>query len=83
VLRHNADDVLSMVGILAVVARLFDAAEQAPEDAAAVARWWERKGDRDRAAAFYENALPRLEGRRDWNWVAARYGLLLKRAGRR
>jgi uncharacterized protein YprB with RNaseH-like and TPR domain len=83
VLRHNADDVLSMVGILAAVAGLFEAGEQGPEDAAAVARWWERRGDTGRAAALYESALPRLVGLRDWTWAAARYGMLLKRAGRR
>jgi uncharacterized protein YprB with RNaseH-like and TPR domain len=83
VLRHNADDVLSMVGILAAVARLFDGGEQGPEDAAALAWWWERNGDHRRAAALYDEALPRLAGRRDWAWAASRYGMLLKRAGRR
>jgi uncharacterized protein YprB with RNaseH-like and TPR domain len=83
VFRHNADDVLSMAGILAAVSALFAAEELEPADAAAVARWWECERQPDRAAALYARALPGLAGERDWSWAAARYALLLKRAGRR
>ena len=40
-----------------------------PEDAAAVARWWESERQPERAAALYAEALPRLDGERDWEWA--------------
>lgn len=84
VFRHNADDVLSLVGILARLARLLDsAAELDPDDAIAVARWWELAREPARAAPLYEYALPWLEGGDDWAWAAARYAAICKRAGRR
>lgn len=83
VLRHNADDVLSMVGVLTVLARLIAGDAKDAEDVAAVARWWEHEGDDERARTLYREALPWLEGGDDWRWAAARYASLCKRAGER
>jgi uncharacterized protein YprB with RNaseH-like and TPR domain len=83
VFRHNADDVLSLVGVLARVSALFTARELPPEDAAALGRWWERTGDERRALELYREALPWLEGGEDWAWAASRTAMLLRRAGER
>jgi uncharacterized protein YprB with RNaseH-like and TPR domain len=83
VLRHNAEDVLSLAGILARVARMLDSDELAPEDAVAVARWCERSGDEGRAMRLYGGALGWLAGSRDWAWASARQARLCRRAGRR
>jgi len=80
--RHNGDDVLSLVGVLAACARLVSTDDLDPDDAIAAARWWECAGDRGRASALYERALPWLDGGGDWEWVAGRLARLLKRAGR-
>jgi uncharacterized protein YprB with RNaseH-like and TPR domain len=53
VFRHNAEDVLSLVGVLAGLARLLTADALDPDDAAAVARWWENRGDEARAAVLW------------------------------
>ena len=42
VFRHNAEDVLSLVGILASLAKLLSSDDTDADDAVAVARWWER-----------------------------------------
>jgi uncharacterized protein YprB with RNaseH-like and TPR domain len=83
VFRHNADDVLSMVGVLARVAALLSGGLLDPEDAVSVARWWERASMPDRALPLYREALPWLEGEPDWPWAAARYARLCRRAGLR
>jgi uncharacterized protein YprB with RNaseH-like and TPR domain len=83
VFRHNAEDVLSLVGVLATLGRLLGGEMLDPEDAAAVARWWERAGDVVLAARLYSEALPWLEGGDDWAWVASRLARLHKRAGER
>ena len=83
VFRHNAEDVLSLVGLVAAIAGLFATEDIDAEDAAAVARWWELEREPGRAAALYRRALPWLEGGGDWDWAAARYALLCKRAGDR
>jgi len=83
VFAHNADDVLSMAGILAAVARLLEGPEREPEDAVAVARWLEREGDEPAALALYRDALPWLEGGDDWRWAALRYARICRRAGAR
>jgi uncharacterized protein YprB with RNaseH-like and TPR domain len=83
VFRHNADDVLSMVGVLAACARLLSTDDLDPDDAVAAARWWEHARWPDRAAALYRFALPWLEGGDDWHWAAARHARLCKRAGLR
>jgi uncharacterized protein YprB with RNaseH-like and TPR domain len=83
VFRHNADDVLSMVGVLARVAALLSGAPLEPEDAVSVARWWERAGMPDRAISLYREALPWLEGEVDWPWAAASHARLCRRAGLR
>ena len=83
VFRHNAEDVLSLVGILASLAKLLSSDDIDPEDAVAVARWWERANDPDRAAVLYRGALPWLEGGDDWAWAAARHAALCKRSGER
>jgi hypothetical protein len=83
VFRHNADDVLSMVGVLAHVARLLAGGPLDPEDAVAVARWWERAGFEARALTLYREALPWLEGEPDWAWAASRCARLCRRAGLR
>lgn len=80
--RHNAEDVLSLVGILAACARLLATADLDPDDAIAAGRYWEHAGQPDRAGALYCGALPWLEGGDDWSWVASRYARLCKRAGR-
>jgi uncharacterized protein YprB with RNaseH-like and TPR domain len=82
VMRHNADDVLSLAGVLAATAALFIDDDLAPEDAVAVARWCERDGDATRAMTLYERALRWLEGEPDWPWAAARLATLYRRAGR-
>jgi uncharacterized protein YprB with RNaseH-like and TPR domain len=82
VFRHNAEDVLSLVGVLAACARLLSTDDLDPDDAIAAARWWERVGDAVRAASLYRSALPWLEGGDDWAWVAARHARLCKRARR-
>jgi hypothetical protein len=83
VFRHNADDVLSMTGVLARITALLSGGPLDPEDAVSVARWWERAGDSDRALPLYRDALPWLEGEADWPWAAARHARLCKRAGLR
>lgn len=80
VFRHNADDVLSMVGVLARVAALLSGGPLGPEDAVSVARWWERAGMPERAIPLYREALPWLEGEVDWPWAAARHARLCRRA---
>ncbi len=77
--RHNAEDVLSLVGILASLATLLSSHDIDPEDAVAVARWYERAGDSQRAAGLYRVALPWLEGGSDWMWAATRHATLCKR----
>lgn len=84
VFRHNADDVLSLVGLLAALARLLTVNEPLdPEDAVAVARWWELARRPERALPLYREALPWLEGGDDWAWAAGRYARLCRRAGAR
>ena len=82
VFQHNAEDVLSLVGVLARVAALVAGDPEDPEDAAAVARWWELEGDHARALPLYERALPWLEGGDDWAWVSGRFASLCRRFGR-
>jgi hypothetical protein len=83
VFAHNADDVLSMAGILAALASLLEGDNLTPEDAVAVARWCERIGDEARARALYGQSLPLLEGEADWAWASSRYARLCRRAGDR
>ena len=83
VFRHNAEDVLSLVGVLATLGRLLGGETLDPDDAAAVGRWWEHAGDTARAARLYAEALPWLEGGEDWTWVASRLARLHKRSGER
>jgi hypothetical protein len=83
VFRHNADDVLSLTGVLARLAALFSRDDLDAEDAAAVARWWEYAGEPGRAAPLYRAALPWLEGSDDWAWAASRHAMLCKRSGAR
>ncbi len=83
VFRHNAEDVLSLVGVLATLGRLLEGDALDPDDAAAVGRWWEYAGDAALAARLYAEALPWLEGGDDWGWVAWRLARLHKRAGER
>jgi hypothetical protein len=81
VFRHNAEDVLSLTGVLARLASLFSSDDLDPEDAAAVARWWEYAGEPSRAAQLYRPALRWLEGGEDWGWAASRHAMLCKRSG--
>jgi len=83
VFRHNAEDVLSLVGVLASLARLLAGDPLDPNDAVAVARWWEHAGEPHRAMALYRQALPWLEGGDDWAWAAGRHAALCKRFGDR
>ena len=83
VFRHNAEDVLSMVGILAFLTDLFSRRDLDPEDAVSVARWWEIEEAPDRAEFFYRQVLERLDDGQVWSWAASRYALLRKRAGAR
>jgi uncharacterized protein YprB with RNaseH-like and TPR domain len=84
VFRHNADDVISLVGVLSGLAALLSAdGGHTPDDAVAVARWWERCGRADRALALYRSALGWLSGTDDWSWAAARHAGLCKRSGER
>ncbi len=83
VFQHNAEDVLSLVGILASLADMLTRDDLDPDDAVAVARWRERVGDTSRALRLYESALPWLEGGPDWTWAAARLARLYKQEKRR
>jgi uncharacterized protein YprB with RNaseH-like and TPR domain len=83
VFRHNAEDVLSLVAILSSLSGLLSREDHDPDDAIAVARWYERIGDRSRALRMYDFALPWLEGGDDWTWVARRSAMLQKKAGAR
>jgi uncharacterized protein len=83
VFRHNAEDVLSLVGVLARLVRLLAGDQLDPDDAVAVARWWEHAGEPQRAMALYRDALPWLEGGDDWAWAASRHAALCKRNGGR
>ncbi len=83
VFHHNAEDVLSLTGVLATLARLVSTDDLDPDDAAAAARWWEAAGAPARAAELYRRALPWLEGGPDWAWAALRHAALCKRAGAR
>jgi hypothetical protein len=83
VFRHNAEDVLSLVGVLASLATLLSSDDIDPEDAVAVARWWERAGEPHRADGLYRGTLPWLEGGDDWAWAAGRHASLCRRLGER
>ncbi|MBI5289202.1 MAG: ribonuclease H-like domain-containing protein [Chloroflexi bacterium] len=83
VFRHNAEDVLSLVGVLSSLAGLLSRDDHDPDDAIAVARWWERAGESQRAMRLYGAALPWLEGGDDWAWAASRHAGLCKRHGPR
>ena len=83
VFRHNSEDVLSLVGLLAILAGMLDGRALDPDDAAAVARWWETAGEPRRAADLYRDALPWLHGGEDWAWAATRHAALCRRAGLR
>lgn len=83
VFRHNAEDVLSLTGVLAALARIVASDELEPDDAVSAARWWEAAGASERAARLYQSALPWLEGGPDWAWAASRHAALCKRAGAR
>ena len=83
VLRHNRDDILSLVGLLDRAAGLFERDDIDGSDAAAVGRWWELSDEPEQAAGFYRKALSLLEGSDDWSGVAARHALLCKRRGER
>lgn len=82
VFAHNADDVLSLAGVLARVAGLVGGEPEDPEDAVAVARWCEFERDHDRALHLYERALPWLEGDDAWPWAASRFAALCRRSRR-
>ena len=81
VFHHNAQDVLSLAGLLAHLGRLLSDDAAGPDDAVALARWWELAGAPDRALALYRSALPWLEGSDDWSWAAHRHARLSRRAG--
>lgn len=83
VLRHNRDDILSTLGVLAHLVEMLGATEPAPDDALALARWWEGAARPDRACDLYSRALPAMESSGRWARAAERYALLLKRAGER
>ena len=55
--------------------------DPSPDDAVAVARWWERTGAPERALPLYRTALPWLSASDDWSWAAHRLARLLRRAG--
>jgi uncharacterized protein YprB with RNaseH-like and TPR domain len=79
VFRHNAEDVLSLVGVLAALASLIARDDHDPDDAVAVGRWCERAGQPRRAMRLYRAALPWIEGGDDWAWAASRHAMLCKR----
>jgi uncharacterized protein YprB with RNaseH-like and TPR domain len=80
VLRHNAEDVLSLTGVLACAARLLTGDDTLdPDDAISAGRWWERVRQPLRAGALYRRALPWLEGGDDWAWVASRHAAIARR----
>ena len=83
VFRHNAEDVLSLVGILVSLADLLSREEHDPDDAIAVAKWHERTGNQPLAMQMYGKALPWLDGGDDWTWVARRLAMLRKKHGAR
>jgi uncharacterized protein YprB with RNaseH-like and TPR domain len=83
VFRHNADDVISLVGVLSRLATMLTHDDHDPDDGVALARWWERRGDEQRAMRLYRAALPWLDGDGAWPWAAARHARLCRRAGRR
>ncbi len=83
VFRHNAEDVLSLVGILVSLTALLSREEHDPDDAIAVAKWHERTGNGPLAMQMYGDALPWLDGGDDWTWVARRLAILQKKQGRR
>lgn len=83
VFRHNADDVISLVGVLARLAGMLTHDDHDPDDGVALARWWERRGDEQRAMRLYRAALPWLDGDDAWPWAAARHARLCRRAGAR
>lgn len=83
VFRHNAEDVLSLVGIMVSLAGLLSREEHDPDDAIAVAKWHERTGNQPLAMQMYGDALPWLDGGDDWTWVARRLAMLRKKHGAR
>jgi hypothetical protein len=87
VLRHNAWDVLSMVGILSSVLRLLNSPSPTGTEAASVGRWWELERRPERAEELYRTAISTLEPVGDdagaWTHAARRYAILRKRAGAR
>lgn len=81
-MRHNAEDVLSLIGVLSAIANLVTESHRADAaDAVAVARWLEGKREKQRARQLYRQALPWLEGTGDWMWVAWRLSRLLRAEG--
>lgn len=91
VFRHNSLDILSLAGLLASLVRLFDQAgssalEIEPNDAVALARWYELDGDHRGAELLYRSALPRMgpnSNPQRWARASSRYAHLLKRSGAR
>jgi hypothetical protein len=83
VLRHNRDDILSLVGVLLTLHLFLSHTPINGEDSVALARWWERACDFERASGLYRQALSQLEGHAPWAGAAKRHSLLLKRQGSR
>jgi hypothetical protein len=83
VFRHNEEDVLSLVALLAHVAALLTCPDPDPPDALALGRWWELEGDTERAEAYYRRAFNGLAPGREWQVAAGRYARIRKRAGAR
>ena len=83
VLRHNRDDILSLVGVLLTLHLFLSHSPRDGEDSVALARWWERSCDFERASELYRRALSQLEGHAPWAGAAKRHSLLLKRQGSR
>lgn len=81
VFRHNAEDVMSLAGLLASAARLLAGDGLDPDDALSAARWWDLARRPERAMPLYAAALPSIEGSEDWAWAASRQARLCKRAG--
>lgn len=83
VFRHNEEDVLSLVALLAHVAALLTCPDPDPLDALALGRWWEIEGAMERAEAYYRRAFHGLTPGREWQVAAGRYARIRKRAGAR
>lgn len=85
ILRHNRDDLLSLVALIAVACRLFERPEEHathPVDALAVGRTLEQMNRPEPTILLYRNALDQQPSHRQARELSLRLAFCYKRQGR-